>query len=142
MTSAVIVDTNVVVAGLLAARPDSPVARVLDGMLDGAWPFVVSDVLLAEYREVLLRPKLRKRHGLGAEDIDMILLELARHAIILHPAPGNPVAPDPGDQHLWDLLHARIDLLLVTGDLRLLAATDFASRILLPQAFAERFLAP
>ena len=61
---AVIVDTNVVVAGLLTGNATSPVARILDGMLGAAFPFVVSEALLAEYRAVLVRPALRKLHGL------------------------------------------------------------------------------
>ncbi|WP_309640015.1 PIN domain-containing protein, partial [Methylibium sp.] len=60
---AIIVDTNVVVAGLLTKDETSPVARILDGMLAAAFPFVVSEALLAEYRTVLVRPTLRKLHG-------------------------------------------------------------------------------
>ena len=63
MSPPVIVDTNVVVAGLLTARADSPVARVLDDMLATVFPFAISDALLAEYRTVLRRPSLRKAHG-------------------------------------------------------------------------------
>ena len=61
---AVIVDTNVVVAGLLTRDNASPVARILDGMLVAAFPFVMSEALLAEYRTVLVRPALRRLHGL------------------------------------------------------------------------------
>ncbi len=46
-------------------------------------------------------------------------------------------APDPGDQHLWDLLAARDDLLLVSGDRRLHGVGDMASRVVTPQAFIE-----
>jgi len=42
----VIVDTNVLVAGFLTGREDSPVARIVDGMLAAAFPFVVSEALL------------------------------------------------------------------------------------------------
>ena len=45
---AVIVDTDVVVAELLTGNATSPVARILDGMLAAAFPFVVSEALLAE----------------------------------------------------------------------------------------------
>lgn len=45
---AVIVDTNVVVAGVLTSRDDAPVARILDGMLGAAFPFVVSEALLGD----------------------------------------------------------------------------------------------
>jgi predicted nucleic acid-binding protein len=61
---AVIVDTNVVVAGLLTGNEASPVAQILDGMLSATSPFVVSEALLAEYRAVLIRSSLRKLHGL------------------------------------------------------------------------------
>jgi hypothetical protein len=59
----VIVDTNVVIAGLLTGEAASPVAVILDRMLKGAFPFVVSEALLAEYHAVLMRPALRKPHG-------------------------------------------------------------------------------
>lgn len=112
---AVIVDTNVVVAGLLTGNATSPVARILDGMLAAAFPFVVSEDLLAEYRAVLVRPVLRKLHGLTVAEVDALLTDIAQHAIVLAPGRGSP-APGPGDQLLWDLLATRADLLPVTGD--------------------------
>lgn len=138
MPPPVIVDTNVVVAGLLTARADSPVARVLDGMLAAVFPFAISDALLAEYRTVLRRPSLRKAHRLTADELDIILVELARHAIVIVPVLA-PTAPDPGDQHLWELLAAREDLLLVTGEKRLQRDRAMGSRILAPAAFVERW---
>lgn len=133
---AVIVDTNVVVAGLLTANDASPVARLLDGMLAAAFPFVVSEALLAEYRTVLVRPNLRKLHGLTVAEIESILTDLAQHAIVLTPVPGAaPPAPDPGDQLLWDLLAARAKLLLVTGDKLLLQDVGMQGRVISPQAF-------
>ncbi len=130
----VIVDTNVVVAGLLTSRDTSPVARMLDGMLRAALPFVVSEALLAEYHAVLVRPGLRKLHGLTVSEVESLLTTLARHAIVLAPAEA-AAAPDPGDQLLWDLLAARTDLMLVTGDKRLLQAPDMSGRVITPHAF-------
>jgi predicted nucleic acid-binding protein len=80
-----VIDTNVVVAGLLTSHADSPVARILDGMLGAAFAFVLSQALLTEYRAVLVRPHLRKLHGLSEAEIDMILVDIARHAIVLTP---------------------------------------------------------
>ena len=131
---AVIVDTNVVVAGLLTAHGDSPVACILDGMLVAAFPFVVSEALVAEYRTVLVRPALRKLHKLTVADVEAILTDLAQHAIVLSPVSAPP-APDPGDQLLWELLAARADLLLVTGDKRLLRDAVMHGRVISPQAF-------
>ncbi len=136
MTPFFIVDTNIVVAGLLSANPESPVARILDGMLTARFRFVVSEQLFAEYHEVLLRPHLQKLHGLTAAEIDIVLLDIARHAIVLNPvsAAEQPKAPDPGDQFLWDLLSLRSDLILVTGDKLLLHDTAMESRVITAQA--------
>lgn len=131
---AVIVDTNVVVAGLLTANDASPVARILDGMLGAVFPFVVSEALLAEYRSVLVRPNLRKLHGLTVAEVEIILVDLAQRAIVLAPVAAPP-APDPGDQLLWDLLAARADLLLVTGDKLLIQDAGMQGRVISPQAF-------
>lgn len=142
MNTFFIIDTNVVVAGLLTAHADSPVARILDGMLSAAFAFVVSEALLAEYRAVLVRPRLCKLHGLSEAEVDTILTDMARHAIVLTPvsAEGNPKAPDTGDQFLWDLLVARADLVLVTGDKLLLQDLAMQERVILPQVFVAQFL--
>lgn len=133
---AVIVDTNVVVAGLLTGNATSPVARILDGMLVAAFPFVVSEALLAEYRDVLVRPALRKLHGLTVAEVETLLTDIAQHAIVLPPGAGTP-APDPGDQLLWDLLAARPDLLIVTGDKALQRDAAMRSRVVSPQVFVD-----
>jgi putative PIN family toxin of toxin-antitoxin system len=132
--AAVVVDTNVVVAGLLTARADSPVALILDGMLAAAFPFVVSTALLAEYRAVLVRPALRKAHALSVDECETLVVALAENAIELTPVPTTP-APDPGDQHLWELLAARTDLRLVTGDKRLLEHDPDSHRVIAAHAF-------
>lgn len=131
-----IIDTNVLVAGLITMQAQSPVARILDDMLVGVFTFVLSDALLAEYRTVLMRPKLRKLHRLSEPEIDVILTAIARSAVVLAPLRG-AAAPEPGDQLLWDLLSSRSDLILVTGDKLLLASKDMAGRVITPQAFRD-----
>ena len=133
---AVIVDTNVVVAGLLTRNVTSPVARILDGMLMAAFPFVVSEALLADYRAVLVRPGLRKLHGLTVAEVEALLTDIAQHAIVLAPVAA-PQAPDPGDQLLWELLAARADLLLVTGDKALQRDASMQPRVVSPQSLVE-----
>lgn len=135
--AAVIVDTNVVVAGLLTADEVSPDTCILDGMLDAASPFVLSEALLAEYRAVLVRPKLRRLHGLAVAELEVILTDLARRAIVLTPGVALPTA-DLGDQMLWDLLAVRADLQLVTGDRRLLEDAALRGRVVSPGVFVAR----
>jgi uncharacterized protein len=137
--AAVIVDTNVVVAGLLTAEGASPVARILDAMLSAAFPFAVSEALLAEYRTVLTRPGVRRLHGLSIAEVESILTGLAQHAIVLVPATGEAAAraPDSGDQLLWDLLAARSDLTLITGDKLLLRHRAMRGRVISPPEFVD-----
>ncbi len=71
----------------------------------------------------------RRRRG----DLENLLVELTQLAIVLAPAPG-PSAPNLGDQHLWDLLAARGDLALVTGD-KLLLNSELRERIVTAQQF-------
>lgn len=142
MSAFFIIDTNVVVAGLLTSHADSPVARILDGMLGAAFAFVLSEALLAEYRSVLVRPRLCKLHGFSSPEIDTILLDIARHAAVLSPVKtvATPVAPDPGDQFMWDLLTTRADLVLVTGDKLLLQDKAMQQRVISPQIFITQFV--
>lgn len=130
-----VIDTNVVVAGLITADAASPTARILDGMRRGAFPFLLSDRLLAEYREVLLRAKIRKLHGLSAQDVDRVLTEIATHAIVREPE-SRSGAPDPKDDHLWSLLHTRPGSALVTGDRALADKPPPNSVVLQPREFA------
>lgn len=132
-----IIDTSVVVAALLSADPDSPTARILDGMIRGDFPFVISVELLAEYRQVLARDRIRERHGLTMAQVDGILTAIAANAIVREPIPSKETAPDAGDQHLWNLLAAVPNAALVTGDTRLLADAPGHVSVMLPGTFIE-----
>ncbi len=83
-----------------------------------------------------MRPALRKLHGLTLTEVETLLTDIAQHAIVLPPGVGSP-APDPGDQLLWDLLAAKPDLLLVTGDKALQRDAAMRSRVVSPQAFVD-----
>lgn len=111
----VVVDTNVVVAGLLTANREAPMARILDAMLRGALSYLLSPSLLAEYRRVLLRPAIARRHRLLEPALDDLLAAIALSAMVREP-PVTDRAPDLGDQHLWDLLAEHPGACLVTGD--------------------------
>jgi predicted nucleic acid-binding protein len=132
-----VVDTNVVVAGLITRDPDVPTARIVDGMLVGGFPFVLSVDLLAEYRAVLLRPGVRRHHGLGEEEIDAILATLVANAIVREPGPAASAAPDAGDEHLWALLSTVTGSVLVTGDRALLESPPVEVSVLSPRAFSD-----
>ena len=131
-----VIDTNVVVAGLLTSEASSPPARMLDAMLAGRIPFLLSDALLAEYHEVLSRPRIRERHGLSDEEIDRLLTALATVAMIRHPA-SQTGAPDPDDDHLWSLVLDTPGSWLVTGDIALGHSPPDSVRMLSARVYVE-----
>ena len=76
-----IVDTNVVVSGLISADPNTPPARILDAMLDGGIIYLMSGDLLDEYSNVLRRPSLVRLHGRTDDQIDRLLIDLVANAL-------------------------------------------------------------
>lgn len=142
MTPAAVIDTNVVVAGLLASTSDAPTVRILDAMVAGRILFLLSVELVDEYRRVLLREAIRARHGLSEAEVDRVLTELLRNAAVREPVASSDSAPDRGDQHLWDLLAAQRRAVLVTGDRRLLESPPHETQVMSPDAFARQHLPP
>lgn len=134
-----VVDTNVLVAGLITADVQSPTAQVLNEMLNGRLLFLLSPALLAEYRSVLLRPKLVALHGLAESEIDRLLTDITLNALWREPA-AQGKAPDAGDDHLWALLDHEPKAILITGDQRLLKENHDQAMVMTPAAF--RSLAP
>ena len=134
----VVVDTNIVVNGLVTRDPKAPTARVLNGMLRRAFVFLISVELLAEYRSVLLRPKIASLHGLTAEEVDDVLTDIAANAIVRETGQTDETPPDRNDpQHLWSLLATQAGSVLVTGDQALLDNSPTASSTLSARAFVE-----
>jgi putative PIN family toxin of toxin-antitoxin system len=129
-----VVDTNVVVSGLITSARGSPTAVILDAMLAGRFSFLLSVELLAEYREVLLRPAIRRHHGLADAEVDAVLTDLAMNGILHEPGPAASTPPDPGDDHVWALLETPAAI-LVTGDEALRRRAPDPARVLSPRDF-------
>ena len=134
-----VVDTNVVVAGLITGESRSPVALILDEMLSGSLLYLLSPELLAEYRSVLLRPKISKLHGLTGAEVDCLLVELTANAMWREPKAASP-APDRGDDHLWALLGTHPESILITGDRLLLENPPTRSSVVSPKTCIDSFL--
>ena len=136
-----IIDTNVLVAGLISYQPLSPTVKIVDTMLEGNLLFLLSPELLQEYRNVLLRPKLVSLHGLNEQQIDTLLTEITANAI-WHETPEEAIsqAPDPGDDHLWALLATEPGAILVTGDQLLYDNPPRRSSVISPASCVNLFL--
>jgi uncharacterized protein len=136
-----VVDTNVLVAGLLTPDRRSPPVRILDAMLAGELRFLLSVELLAEYRTVLLRERIRERHGLSVTEVDALLEALATEAAVADITGRTETAPDPRDNFLWRLLAARLGAGLITGDSALLERPPPGARVISPRAWIDELSA-
>lgn len=134
-----VVDTNVIVSGLIGTDPNSPPARILDAMLDGDLLYLMSSALLAEYSTVLRRPRIARLHGLSDDGLDRLLTELTANAVWRQPST-NPQAPESGDKHLWALLASWPQSRVVTGDRLLVENPPATAVVVTPRQGVDTFL--
>lgn len=133
-----VIDTSVVVSGLLTSERAAPTATIVDAMLGGHFTYLLSLDLLAEYRAVLLRPTIRRRHGLTEAEVEVVLTEIALNGTVHEPASPGEALADAGDRHLWALLDEAPSAALVTGDDRLRERAPGPARNVSPRRFAAR----
>lgn len=114
-----VLDTNVLVSALIT--PHGASARLLVELRGGAFELIVSPMLLAELREVLLRPRFQRY--VSPPEVDAYV-ELIRSLAIVRDdpeAPADPRSADPDDDFLVALAREARAGALVSGDAHLLA---------------------
>ncbi len=107
-----VLDTNVLVSGLLS--PHGTTGRVVDLVLAGQLVLLADDRILAEYADVLGRPKF----GFRAEDVTDILNYLRATAERVSAPPLGVDLPDSGDLPFLEVAAAAGAHALVTGNTR------------------------
>ena len=106
----IVLDTNVLVSGLL--NPAGTPGRILDLISGGHLTLLYDDRILAEYRDVVARPRLRIEPLEAALIIDGI-----ENSGLLLPAPPLDVQlPDPLDLPFLEVAEAGNARALVTGN--------------------------
>lgn len=112
----VVVDTNVLVSALLSGREDAATVQLVARMLTGAFTPVYSGAMLAEYRDVLNRPKF----GFSPEVVDYLLAAIEKFGLWVEPEPSGALLPDVKDLPFYEAaLEKRAEGgWLVTGNLR------------------------
>lgn len=131
-----VLDTNVFVSGLIS--PKGPPARILMALRLAQFILVSSPPVNEEIIEVLSRPTIRDRYGLGDRifDVSFILWEVADLVIDL---PNVQVSSDPDDdKFLATAVAGRADY-LVTGDVGdLLSLREYKGvKIVSPREFVS-----
>ncbi|MGQ9531781.1 MAG: putative toxin-antitoxin system toxin component, PIN family [Desulfotomaculales bacterium] len=106
----IVLDTNVLVSGLLKAHSNA--GMIVRLMAAGLLQVVYDGRILAEYREVLSRPKF----GLEKAEVEAIISQIEMDGI---PAAAEPLAerlPDPDDEPFLEVALAVEGAILVTGN--------------------------
>jgi len=132
-----VIDTNVVVSGLLSPHGHS--ARLLDAVLDGRVKLVYDARILAEYRDVLRRPRLK----LDPDKIQAFLKGLHGQMLVT-PSVLASAGLDPDDIAFIAVALGTADKTIVTGNLAHYPPEILhGARVLTPaQAAAELARAP
>lgn len=105
----IVLDTNVVVSGLLGSS--GPPAQLVDLVSSGDIALVVDERILAEYQDVLVRPRFK----IGARGVgDFLALGYGAENVIGAPLPF--ALPDPGDEPFLEVAIAGAVDALVTGN--------------------------
>ena len=131
----IVLDTNILVSALVAAR-GAP-AQILARCQMGELTLLLSPDLMAELARVLHYPALRKRLTYNDDQIARYLALLMEIGVMLTPLPGAPfVADDPDDDKFVALALAGGARYLVSGDDHLLRLGQVhAIAILKPATF-------
>ena len=135
----VVVDTNVVVAGLRSGAGASH--RILNLIAAGSVDFAISVPLFLEYEDVLKRPAMRRSLGLTVREVDVVLDVLAAKSshIKLHFL-WRPQLRDPkAEMVLETAANAGADAIITFNQSDFLpAATDFSLAIIYTKDYLVR----
>jgi len=133
----VVVDANVFVSAII--KPDSVPGTIINLIGQGLVRVVISQEIIAEIRQVLLYPKIKKLHRLTPKLIDQALAEISEAAMV---TPGaiqiNGVKDDPKDnKYLECAVEGQVDF-IISGDHHLIDLKEFEGiKIVEPATFLK-----
>jgi putative PIN family toxin of toxin-antitoxin system len=130
----IVLDTNVLVSGVL--NPHGSPGRCLDLILDGDLTPLFDDRILAESRDVLLRP----RFGFDPREVGLLVDYFIAEGEALGAPPLDITLPDPDDLAFLEVAIAGNADALVTGNLRHFPREAVSGRveILAPSQLLQR----
>ncbi len=114
MNYLVVIDTNVLISALLSKHSDAATVQVLNAVFDGTIIPVFNDEILAEYDNVLHRPKFK----FSDTNIQLLLDTIKSYGVFVKQLITNEILPDPKDLVFYEVVMAKQDenAYLVTGN--------------------------
>lgn len=116
MSCYVVIDTNVLVSGLLSSTPSAATVQVFQFVFDGLVTPVFSQDMLREYKEVLLRPKFK----FDPHMVDTLLQTICKLGLCIEPDTRDIVLEDMKDLPFYEAFLSCVHTpkYLVTGNLK------------------------
>ena len=109
-----VIDTNVIVSALLAKHPDSAPVQVIERVLDRVIVPMFNDAILAEYKEVLNRPKF----PFSEDPVNAMLGAITEAGVATEQVESAELFPDPKDVVFYEVALSRDDSYLITGNIK------------------------
>ena len=130
-----VVDTNILVRALI--KPQGTVGPVLRRLRDGAYRLLYSESLLVELVDVLGRPRIRGKYGIGPDDVATVLTLIDLRGELVVPRHIAVCRDSKDNQVLEAATSGRADI-IVTGDDDLLVLNPLEGiPIVVPAVFLE-----
>lgn len=107
-----VVDTNVFVSALWTKNEQSATFRVAKLLQQGKFKALYNEEILAEYQEVLSRPKF----NFPKEAIATIIAYVKEYGIHSDRVPYNEKMPDEDDRVFYEVALSKEDAYLITGN--------------------------
>ncbi len=125
-----VIDTNVLVSSQITHHDDASTRQVVKAVFDGYVTPIVTQAILAEYQDVLLRPKLHLLEDVATT----IVSHFSRYGLFVEPTPYSDDLPDEKDRIFLEAALAAQDAeaVLITGNKRHFPDVDF---VLSPSEF-------
>lgn len=107
-----VVDNNVLVSALWTKNDQAATFRVAKLLQEGKFVALYNDEILAEYEDVLSRPKFK----FPRLAIDTIIAYMKEHGVHAERVPYDEVMPDEDDRVFYEVTLSKEDAYLVTGN--------------------------
>ena len=107
-----VIDTNVIVSSILSSHSDSATVLVRDNILDGKLIPMFNEEILAEYKDVLNRPKFKFPSTL----VKAVLDAITSVGLYMDRTDSGEFFPDPKDAVFYEVALSKEDSYLVTGN--------------------------
>ena len=114
MKAYAVIDTNVLVSALYSKHPDAAPLQVVDHVFAQNLIPMYNDEILAEYNEVLRRPKF----NFPQEEINAVIDAFIEAGIHSDRVETDESATDPKDIVFYEVAMSRDDSYLVTGNVK------------------------